>query len=111
MNDALAAESLARHRATLTEPWKPIEIARVNDSVVRMALMHGEFPWHRHAEDEMFMAYEGEFDLETKNGTVHLKPGEFFVVPAGLEHRPVAKTPAVTLLFEMAKTKQYGEAP
>jgi mannose-6-phosphate isomerase-like protein (cupin superfamily) len=108
---SIAPESLAAHRARLTEPWKPIEIARMNDSVVRMALMHGEFPWHHHAEDEMFLAYEGEFDLETARGTVHLRAGEYFVVPAGLEHRPVAATPAVTLLVELASTKQYGEQP
>ena len=101
--------SLARHRASLVEAWKPVEIARVNDSVVRMALMHGEFPWHHHAEDEMFLGFEGEFDLETTRGTFHVRAGEFFVVPAGLEHRPVARTPAVTLLFEKLETKQYGE--
>jgi len=104
----LDPDSLARHRAALVEPWRPVEVARINDSVVRMALMHGEFPWHAHEEDEMFMGYEGEFDLETERGTVRIRPHEFFVVPAGLRHRPVAESPAVTLLFERAATKQYG---
>lgn len=106
---SLSPESLAASRVLLTEPWKPIVIARVNESVVRMALVHGEFPWHHHAEDEMFMGYEGTFVLETRRGNVTLGPGEFFVVPAGLEHRPVAREPAVLLLFEPAETKQYGE--
>lgn len=105
---ALDAGALAKHRAALTAPWQPVEVARINESVVRMALIHGEFPWHAHDEDEMFLCYEGEFDLETERGTVHLKPQEFFVVPAGLRHRPVALTPAVTLLFERIETKQYG---
>jgi quercetin dioxygenase-like cupin family protein len=105
---SLDPESLARHRAALAGPWQPVEVARVNESVVRMALIHGEFPWHAHDEDEMFLCYEGEFDLETERGTVHLAPMQFFVVPAGLRHRPVAANPAVTLLFERAETRQYG---
>ena len=56
----LSAESLASFRERLTVPWTPIEVARVNESVIRMALMDGEFPWHHHAEDEMFLGYEGE---------------------------------------------------
>ena len=101
--------SLAAMRERLVEPWQPIEVARVNESVVRMALMHGEFPWHHHAEDEMFMGFEGEFDLETEHGTVRLRAGEFYIVKAGVRHRPVAARPAVALLFERAETKQYGE--
>jgi len=106
---ALDPGSLARHRAALGEPWKPVEIARINESVVRMALIHGEFPWHAHAEDEMFLGYEGEFDLETERGTVRIRPHEFHVVPAGVRHRPVAVKPAVTLLFERIETRQYGD--
>jgi len=106
---ALDPGSLARHRAALTEPWKPVEVARVNEGVVRMALMHGAFPWHAHGEDEMFLGYEGEFDLETEQGTVRIHPHEFHVVPAGVRHRPVAAEPAVTLLFERIDTRQYGD--
>ena len=106
---ALDAESLAEIRRGIREPWRPVEVGRVNESVVRMALLHGEFPWHRHAEDEMFLAYEGEFDLETEHGTVRLRAGDFHVVRAGVRHRPVARQPAVTLLFERIETRQYGE--
>jgi quercetin dioxygenase-like cupin family protein len=105
----LSAESLASFRERLTVPWTPIEVARVNESVIRMALMDGEFPWHHHAEDEMFLGYEGEFDLETEEATFRIKPGQFHVVPAGVRHRPVARQPAVVLLFERVETKQYGE--
>ena len=105
----LGAIALARVRASLSGPWKPVEVARVNESVVRMALMHGAFPWHHHAEDEMFMGFEGTFDLETERGTVRLGPGECFTVPAGTRHRPVAAEPAVALLFERIETRQYGE--
>lgn len=102
--------SFAAIRASLAGPWQPVEVARVNESVIRMALLHGEFPWHHHAEDELFMGYEGEFDLETEQGTVRIAPGRFHRVPAGVRHRPVAKEPAVTLLFERIETKQYGES-
>jgi mannose-6-phosphate isomerase-like protein (cupin superfamily) len=105
----LDPESLARFRAGLTAPWQPIEVARVNDSVVRMALLHGSFEWHAHEEDEMFLGYEGEFDLETEQGTVRIRPNEFHVVPAGTRHRPIAAEPAVTLLFERIETRQYGD--
>ncbi len=105
--EVITLESVAN---SLPGPWQPREIAAVNDSVVRMAKVHGEFPWHHHNEDELFLAFRGEFTLETEShGNFSLRPGQCILVPAGTRHRPVAREEAVVLLFELQKTKQYGE--
>jgi quercetin dioxygenase-like cupin family protein len=103
--------ALAAVAAAIEEPWRPVDLVTVNDAVVRMARLDGEFPWHRHDEDELFLCWEGSFRidlLDDDRGTVVLHPGELFAVPAGVEHRPVADEPAVTLLFERPETQQYG---
>jgi mannose-6-phosphate isomerase-like protein (cupin superfamily) len=95
--------------AGLTEPWSPVEIARINDAIVRIARLDGAFAWHHHDEDEMFVCWDGEFRIEVAGAdAVLLRRGDAFVVPRGVEHRPVADAPAVALLIEHARTKQYG---
>jgi mannose-6-phosphate isomerase-like protein (cupin superfamily) len=76
---------------------------------VKLVKFKGEFPWHHHeAEDEMFLAVRGSFRIEFRDDTVELAPGEFVIVPRGIEHRPVADEEVEVMLFEPAGVRNTG---
>ncbi len=103
------AISIAAAIDQLPGPWKPQDLVRVNDAIVRVARLEGEFPWHEHDEDELFLCWDGAFRIELEGeGPVAMEPGSVFVVPRGTRHRPVAEVVAHTLLLERPETKQYG---
>jgi mannose-6-phosphate isomerase-like protein (cupin superfamily) len=94
---------------TLPGPWQPADIVRVNDAIVRVARLEGEFPWHVHDEDELFLCWDGEFVIELEGPEpVAMSRGDVFVVPKGVRHRPVAERTAHAILLERPETEQYG---
>ena len=101
------ADKLAR----FSERWSPRIVARMNDYHFKLVKIEGEFVWHSHAEtDEVFIVIEGEMSIELRDGRVNLRAGEMFVVPRGVEHRPVARGECQMLLVEPAGTINTGDA-
>ena len=85
--------------ALFSDHWAPRLAARYNGNEVRLAKVEGEFHWHKHDDtDELFLVIEGELDMEFRDRTELLSPGELIVVPRGTEHRPCARKGEVKLL-------------
>ena len=92
-------------------PWFNQSLCRVNDSVVRLGVVEGEFHWHRHdVDDEFFYVVEGELLIDVEDrGTTVLKPGQAYVVPAGTLHRTRAPGRTVILMAETAEVRPTGD--
>ena len=104
-----APVSIASVIAQLPGPWQPRDLAFANDTVVREARFEGEFAWHQHEEDELFLCWDGSFRVELEGrDPVVLRAGDIFVVPKGTRHRPVADQTAHGLMIERPETLQYG---
>jgi mannose-6-phosphate isomerase-like protein (cupin superfamily) len=85
----------------ISEHWSPKVIAEMNDYQLKLVKLEGEFVWHKHDDtDELFICVEGEMKIELRDGSVSLSEGELFVVPRGVEHRPVADLECQILLIE-----------
>jgi len=95
----------------IDKPWSPIEVARVNDQVVRMSLVDGEYHWHRHTgEDELFYVYEGSIVIQViGQADITLRGGEMAVIPKGVEHCPKSLEPSYVLVFEPLVLKSEGD--
>ena len=92
--------NLAEKLDAFSEHWAPKIVARYNDNEVRLVKTEGEFVWHKHDDtDELFLILEGEFDMDFRDRTVTVKPGELLIVPRGTEHRPAARRGEVKLLL------------
>ena len=103
--------SLREKLASFDEHWAPKVVGELNGQHVKLAKLQGEFTWHSHEnEDELFLVLDGSLRMELRDGTVVVEPGEFLVVPRGVEHRPVAVEEVQVLLFEPAGTLNTGDA-
>ena len=93
-----------------SEHWSPKIIAQMNDYHFKIVKVQGEFVWHDHPEtDEVFVVLKGQLDIHFRDGNVRLQEGEMFVVPKGIEHKPVAEHECHILLVEPAGTMNTGE--
>jgi mannose-6-phosphate isomerase-like protein (cupin superfamily) len=97
--------------AAIDRPWRPHVVGEVGDHLVKVAKLDGEFVWHAHEhEDELFLVHRGRLRLLFRDGEVELGPGELVVVPAGVEHLPIADEPCEVVFFEPGTTLNTGDA-
>jgi mannose-6-phosphate isomerase-like protein (cupin superfamily) len=103
--------NLAAKLASFTDHWKPKIVARYNGNDIMVTKLKGEFVWHSHAEtDDMFLVLTGNLTIQLRDGDVHLGPGDLYVVPKGVEHRPHATEETHVLLIEPIGEPNTGDA-
>ena len=101
--------NLAEKFSLFSEHWSPRIVGELNGQQVKLAKLLGSFDWHHHErEDELFLVVKGSLTLRLRDREVVLNEGEFFIVPRGVEHQPVAEQEAHVLLFEPASTLNTG---
>lgn len=105
----MSAINLAEKLATFSEHWQPRTVAQFNGHDIMVVKAKGEFIWHKHDDtDDFFLVIKGKLTIELRDGEVHLGPGECFVVPKGVEHRPVAREEVHLMLIEPSGTPNTG---
>lgn len=103
--------NLAEKLATFTEHYHPRTVGQFNGHDLMVAKLKGPFVWHTHDDtDDFFLVLKGRLRIELRDGVVELGPGELYVVPKGVEHRPVADEEAHILLIEPTGTPNTGDA-
>jgi mannose-6-phosphate isomerase-like protein (cupin superfamily) len=108
MTDAI---NLAQKLSTFSEYFAPRTVTQLNNYDVMVVKVKGPFVWHKHDDtDDFFLVLKGELDIELRDRTVTLRPGDLFVVPKGVEHRPVAREEVHLLLIEPSGTPNTGDA-
>jgi mannose-6-phosphate isomerase-like protein (cupin superfamily) len=92
------------------EQWSPKVVAEMNDYQFKLSRLEGEFIWHDHEHtDETFIVIDGELRIDFRDGSVHIGPGEMFVVPKGVEHKPYAEKEVKLLIIEPRGVRNTGE--
>jgi mannose-6-phosphate isomerase-like protein (cupin superfamily) len=95
----------------VNEQWSPRVVAELNDYQFKVVRIQGDFVWHDHPEtDEAFLVLEGELRIDFRDGAVRLGPGELYVVPRGVEHKPFAAREVKLLLIEPRGILNTGHA-
>jgi mannose-6-phosphate isomerase-like protein (cupin superfamily) len=101
---------LAEKLSTFSEHWSPRTLTQFNDCDVMVVKVKGEFVWHKHDEtDDFFLVLKGTLDLQLRDRTITLGPGQMYVVPKGVEHRPVAREEVHLMLIEPSGTPNTGD--
>jgi mannose-6-phosphate isomerase-like protein (cupin superfamily) len=100
---------LSEKFARFHDTWSPKIVGELNDSQVKLVKLLGEFVWHHHEqEDELFLVISGHLIIRLRDGDIHLDPGEFVIIPRGIEHLPVAEQEVQVLLLEPKSTVNTG---
>ncbi len=106
---AIEKVNLSEKLAQFSEHWKPKIVGEVNESYVKLVKFKGEFVWHHHEnEDEMFLVVRGRLRMKLRDRELTLNPGEFVIIPRGVEHLPVADGEVHVVLFEPRTTLNTG---
>lgn len=93
-----------------SDHWSPRVIAEMNDYQFKLVKVEGEFVWHNHPDtDEVFIVIEGELNIELRDGVVTLSSGELFVIPKGIEHKPVANKECKIMIIEPKGVVNTGD--
>jgi mannose-6-phosphate isomerase-like protein (cupin superfamily) len=102
--------NLGQKLSTFRDHWQPRTIGQFNGHDLMVVKAQGEFVWHKHDDtDDFFLVLKGHLTIELRDRNVEVGPGELFVVPKGVEHRPVAKEEVHILLIEPAGTPNTGD--
>jgi mannose-6-phosphate isomerase-like protein (cupin superfamily) len=102
--------NLAEKLSRFSDLWSPKVVGEVGDYYLKLAKLKGEFLWHTHdVEDELFFVVTGSLTIRFRDRDVVLSPGEFLIVPHGVEHMPVAREEAHVMLFEPKTTVNTGD--
>ena len=105
----MEAVSLAQKFSLFSDYWSPKIVAELNGQQVKVAKLKGEFIWHHHEhEDELFLVMKGCLRIRLRDREVTVNEGEFFVVPKGVEHQPIAEEEVQVVLLEPASTLNTG---
>ena len=105
------AIDLSEKLSTFSEHWSPRTVTQFNNCDVMVVKVKGEFVWHKHDDtDDFFLVLKGLLDIQLRDRTVTLGPGQMYVVPKGVEHRPVAREEVHMLLIEPTGTPNTGNA-
>jgi mannose-6-phosphate isomerase-like protein (cupin superfamily) len=105
-----SAIDLSEKLATFSEYFSPRTVTQFNNCDVMVVKVKGEFVWHKHDDtDDFFLVLKGMLDIQLRDRTITLGPGQMYVVPKGVEHRPVAREEVHLLLIEPAGTPNTGD--
>jgi mannose-6-phosphate isomerase-like protein (cupin superfamily) len=108
---AMESVNLNEKLSRVSEHWSPKIVGELNDTYIKVVKFTGEFLWHHHDdEDEMFLVVKGRLRMRFRDGEVAVLPGEFIIVPKGVEHKPEALTPETKImLVEKSETVNTGD--
>jgi mannose-6-phosphate isomerase-like protein (cupin superfamily) len=109
MENEMNVVDLKEKFSLFNEYWKPKIAGELNGQYVKLAKLKGEFVWHHHEnEDELFMVIKGKLTIKLKDEEIKLHEGQFFIIPRGVEHLPVAEEECHVMLFEPKSVLNTG---